>query len=138
MPLPDSDRALDILDTYVTAIREANVDPIADALVDDRRDADTTGLGQRLQARGNIDAIPVDIVALDNNVAKIDSDSQYDGWLRRAWIRRRGTGALHRKCAVYGIDHAAKLCDGAIADQFHNPAVMGGDRRAEDGFPVPF
>ena len=32
VPLPDSDRPVDILDTYVTAIPEANVDPIADAL----------------------------------------------------------------------------------------------------------
>ena len=32
LPLPDSDRPVDILDTYVTAIPEANVDPIADAL----------------------------------------------------------------------------------------------------------
>ena len=32
LPLPNSDRPVDILDTYVTAIPEANVDPIADAL----------------------------------------------------------------------------------------------------------
>ena len=40
MPLPDSDRTIDILDTYVAAILETNVDPIADAFVDDRGDAD--------------------------------------------------------------------------------------------------
>jgi hypothetical protein len=38
MPLPVSDRAVDILDTYIAAIRETNVDPIADALVDDGGD----------------------------------------------------------------------------------------------------
>ena len=32
VPLPDSDRPVDILDTYVTVIPEANVEPIADAL----------------------------------------------------------------------------------------------------------
>jgi hypothetical protein len=57
--------------------------------------------------------------------------------LGRALIRRRGTGALHRKCAVHGIDHAAELGDDAVADQLHNAAVMGGDCRVEDGFPVP-
>jgi hypothetical protein len=39
MPLPDSDRAIDILDTYVAAILETNVDPIANAFVHDRGDA---------------------------------------------------------------------------------------------------
>ena len=58
------------------------------------------------------------------------------GW-RSALIRRVRAGALHRKGAVHGIDHAAELDDGAIADQLHDAAVVGGDRRVEDGFPVP-
>jgi len=74
---------------------EANVDPIADAFVDDRGDADSTGLGERLQARGNIDAIPIDVVAFDNDVAKINTDSQHDDFVRRTLIWRRNTGALH-------------------------------------------
>ena len=81
MPLPDSDRALDILDTYVTAIREANVDPIADALVDDRGDADPTGLGERLQACRDVDPIAVENVVFNDDIAKIDADSQHDGRL---------------------------------------------------------
>ena len=39
VPLPDLDRAVDVLDTYGAAILEANVDPVADALVDDRGNA---------------------------------------------------------------------------------------------------
>ena len=54
MPRPDPDRAVDIFDTYVAAIRETNVDPITDTLVDDRGDADPTRLGEWLQARSNI------------------------------------------------------------------------------------
>ena len=51
----------------------------------------------------------------------------------RCLLRR----ALHRQGAVHGIDDACELDDGAIADQFHDPAVVGGDRRVEDGFPMP-
>ena len=137
MPLPDSDRALDILDTYVTAIREANVDPIADALVDDRGDADPTGLGERLQARRDVDAVAVKVVVFNDDIAKIDADSEHDGRLARVCIRQRGAGALHRKSAVHSIDHAAELDDGTIADQLHDAAVVGGDGRVEDGFSVP-
>ena len=52
-----------------------------------------TRLGElRLQACGNIDAITIDVVAFDNNIAKVDTDSQHDGWLRCALVRRRGAG----------------------------------------------
>jgi hypothetical protein len=44
---------------------------------------------------------------------------------------------LHRKRAVYSIDHAAELDDGAIADQLHDAAVVGGDGWVEDGLSVP-
>jgi hypothetical protein len=37
-----------------------------------------------------------------------------------------------------GVDDTAKLGDDAIANELHNAAVMGGDCRLEDGFPVPF
>ena len=58
--------------------------------------------------------------------------------MRRAFIRRHGAGALHRKRAFYSIDHAAELDDGAIADQLHDATVVVGNCGVEDGFPVPF
>jgi hypothetical protein len=45
---------------------------------------------------------------------------------------------LHRKCTAHRIDHATKLGDYAISDQLHNAAIIGGDCRVEDGFPVTF
>ena len=96
------------------------------------------GSAKWLQAGNDIDAITINVVAFDNNITKVDTDSQHDGWLRRAFVRRRGVGTLHRKCTAHGIDHATKLGDDAIAHQLHNAATMGGDCRVEDGFPVPF
>ena len=137
MPFPDSDRAVNILDTDVAAILETNVDPIADALVDDRGDADPTGLGEGFQSRGDVDTIAVDVVVFNDDIAEIDADSEHDGRLARGCIRQRGAGALHRKRAIYSIDHAAELDDGAIADQLHDAAVVGGDGWVEDGLSVP-
>jgi hypothetical protein len=59
----------------------------------------------------DIDAITINVVSFDNNITKVDTDSQYDGWLRRAFVRRRDVGTLHRKCTAHGIDHATKLGD---------------------------
>ncbi len=95
MPLPDPDRAIDILDTDVAAVLETNVDPIANTLVDDRRDADPTGLGERLQARRDIDTIAVDIVAFNDDIAEVDAYSEHNGWLGCAVIQRGSAGALH-------------------------------------------
>ena len=69
MPPPDSDWPIDILNIDVAAVLEASVDPIADALVDNRRDANAARLGGRFKARGNIYTIAVDIIAFDNDVA---------------------------------------------------------------------
>ena len=57
------------------------------------------------------------------------------GWrqLHPATLRR----SIDRKGAVYGIDHAAELEDGLVADQLHDAAVVGGDGRIEDGLSVP-
>jgi hypothetical protein len=76
MPAPDTDRSIDILDTYFAAILKTNVDPIADALMDDGGDADPAGLCEWLQACGNIDAIAIDVVALNNDIAEIDANAQ--------------------------------------------------------------
>ncbi len=132
-----SDRAIDILDTYVAAVLETNVDPIADALVDDRGDADPTGLGEGFQSRGDVDTLAVDIVVFNDDIAEIDADSEHDGRLARGCTWQRGARALHRKGAVYSIDHAAELDDGTITDQLHDAAVVGGDGWVEDDLSVP-
>ena len=46
--------------------------------------------------RSNIDAIAVNVVVFDNDIAKIDANSEHNGWLERFFIRHRGAGALHR------------------------------------------
>ena len=58
------------------------------------------------------------------------------GW-PRGCIWQRRAGALHRKGAVYSIDHAAELDNGTVADQLDDAAVVGGDGWAEDGLSVP-
>src|SRR6516162_9086328 len=62
MPPPDSNRPIDILDIDVATVLEANVDPIADALVNDRGNANAAGLGDRFKARGDVYAIAVNVI----------------------------------------------------------------------------
>ena len=137
MPPPDANRAVDILDADLAAVLEVNFDPVADALVDDRGDADAARFGERLQARRDVDAIAVNVVGFDDDIAEIDADTEHNDRRGAVLVRRQSGGALDRKRAINRIDHARKLDDGAIADQFHDAPVMGGDGWVEDGFAMP-
>jgi hypothetical protein len=79
-------------------------------------------LGERLQARGDVDAIDVDVVALNEDIAEIDADAQTDG--RLSCVIERGSGTLHRKRIVHGIDYATELDNGAVAVQLHDAASI--------------
>src|SRR5262249_45815026 len=61
----------------VTAERAVIEIELVPALVVHRlRDADGAGLGERLEPRGDVDAITENIVAIDDHIAKIDPDPQ--------------------------------------------------------------
>jgi hypothetical protein len=52
VPFPDPDRPIDILDAHLAAILEANIDPIANAFIDDPRAVKyASGLVSRTQSK---------------------------------------------------------------------------------------
>src|SRR5215472_13100605 len=86
MPPPDPNRPVDVLDVDLAAVLEASVDPIADAFVDDRGDANAAWLSDRFKTRGDVYAIAVYIVAFDNHIAEIDANSENNLWQAQAFI----------------------------------------------------
>src|SRR4029079_17425272 len=87
VPFPNAHRPLDVLDGNFAGVGEADVDAIADALIHDRRDADATRLSQRFQTCRDVDAVTVDVVTLDDHVAKIDADPENDAGSVRGRLR---------------------------------------------------
>jgi hypothetical protein len=136
MPFPNADRAVDVLHRDFAGILKAHIDPVADAFVDDGGDANSAGLGQRLETGRDIDAVAVNIVALDDHVAEIDADAQNDLRLAQGFVGQKAIRPLHGQRAMDGVDDAAELHDRAVADQLDDPPIMGGDRRIEDGLAV--
>ncbi len=55
--MPNSNRPIDILDIDLAAVPKANVDPVANTLVDDRGNANAARLSERFEARGDVYAI---------------------------------------------------------------------------------
>src|SRR6516165_4186234 len=86
MPPPDSNRPVDVLDVDLAAVLEAGVDPIPDAFVDDRGDANAAWLSDRFKTRGDVHAIAVYVIAFDNHVPEIDANSENNLWLAKAFI----------------------------------------------------
>jgi len=76
----DGDRVLDVLQLLRATVDESDVRQLAaDFVVDLRRHADRAGARDRFEAGGDIDAIAVEIVALDDDVADIDADAELQG-----------------------------------------------------------
>ena len=50
------------------------IDAVADALVDDRGDANPAGLCQRFQTRRDVDPVAIDVFTVDDHVTEVDAD----------------------------------------------------------------
>ena len=60
----------------LTQINEPEFELIPDLLISRRRDADAARLGYALKPRCDVDTIPEDVVALDQDVPEIDPDPE--------------------------------------------------------------
>jgi hypothetical protein len=73
---PGLHRLGDVLHPLPAHRREGKLQPLAQLLPDLARDAHPTWLRQALEASRHIDAIAVDVLALDDDVAGVDADAK--------------------------------------------------------------
>ena len=96
------------------------------------READTAWIGDRLDARGDVDAVAHQVaVALLDDIAQMDADTELDAPLGRQPGIALDHAVLHLDGAAHGVDHAAKFDKRAIACPLHDAAVMHGDGRID-------
>ena len=115
----------DVLDGLLAAIVEGDVELALDLLVDVRRDADAAGIGQFLKARRDVDAVAVDVVALDDHVAQVDADAERDAPILGYLGVALGHAALDGDRAIDRVDDARELDQRAVAHQLDDaPAVV--------------
>ena len=87
-------------------------------------DADPARLGQAFQPRRDIDAVAIDVVALDDDVAEIDADAELDARCPPARRVALGHLALHVDRAAHRVDDAGELDQQAVASGFDDAAAM--------------
>ena len=95
-------------------------------------DEHPAGIGQGFDPRGDIDAVAVEVVALDDHIAEIDADAQFDAVVRfDAGVALRYR-LLHRDGAPHCIDDAGKFDQQTVAGGLDDPPVMLGDLRIDE------
>src|SRR6266404_1659942 len=124
-------RARDVFHGLLTEIGESDRQLVPNLVV--RRPGDTypAGVAQRFQPRGNIDAVAVYIVTVNDDIADVDTDPEDDLLVR--WNSRISPhhAALNVHRATYRIDHARKLYQHAVASGFDNTATVLRDARID-------
>src|SRR5262249_34316302 len=127
----DPHGACDVLDCLLAPIFERVGQPIADQVAHGPRNADTAGLGERLQARCDIDAVAQDVVVLDDNVPQVDANAKPDtpliGYVRLAVEHP----TLHLDGAADRVDDAREFHEHAVAGILDDAPVIFLDLRID-------
>jgi len=121
----------DVLDPLLTAEIEFGIELAANMIIGGAGDDDAAGLRQALQAVCDVHAVAVNVVTLDDHVAKIDADAEIHPAVRGHTRRSFGLGALDLDRTVQGLNCAGELDQKPVAHGLDQPAAMFGNFRFE-------
>ncbi len=123
----DLHRLGDVLDLLLPHVLEIQLHLAFDMIDDGAGHTDATRLSQPFHASRNVDPVPVDVVALDDDVADVDAHAVDNSLVFWDISVAQGHGSLHIDSEGNGVHDAAKLHQGAIAHEFdHPPVVLSG------------
>ena len=88
-------------------------------------------IGQGFDPGRDVDAVAIEVVALDDHVAEIDADAQLNAAFRSDAGVALGHRLLHRDRAAHRIDDAGKFHQHAVAGGLDDAAAVLGDIRIE-------
>ena len=124
----DPDRLGDVLELGRAEIGDREIEPPLDLPIGVLGETDRAGLGDALQARGDIDAVAHQVaVRLLDHVAQMNADAELDPALGRHARVALDHAVLHFDRAAHRVDHAAELDEAAVAGALDDAAVMHGD-----------
>jgi hypothetical protein len=109
---------------------------VAEVIHDSLGDTDAAGLRQLLQARRDVDAFAVAILAFNDHIAEIDTDAYKNAAFLWDVTVALDQAALKDDSAFHGLDDACELSQQAVAHQLENAAVMSLDFGFEQFFAV--
>ena len=99
----------DVLDLLLAQILEGKGQPVANLIVDRIGHEHPADIGQGFDPCRNVDAVAIEVVALDDHIAEIDADAQFDALVRRDACVPLRDRLLHLDRATHRIDDADKF-----------------------------
>ena len=121
------DRAGDVFEVLLAQIGELNPDLASDLIVGRRRDADAAGFCDALKPRRDVDAVPKDVMGLDNYVADIDAHTESNAPVFRLTDCKFLDAGLELHSSSNRFDRARKLRQEPVAGVLHDAAAVFGD-----------
>ncbi len=125
-------RLADVLNGLLALIDELKIELVANLVAHPGRTGDATWSGQTFQPRCHVDAIAVEIFAVNDDVAHIDADAEFDVPI----IRNPGITILHTSLDFDGtacrIEDAAKLHQKAVPHRLEDATSMLSHTRVEE------
>ena len=124
----DAHRPLDVLQRLLAGVLEGEIEPVADvSRTDCRKRQCRPALAMLSMPRRDVDASPIDVVVLEDDVAEVDADAELDA----AVLRHIGVALAHPALDVGGaghrVHHARELDQHAVAGELDDAALMLGD-----------
>src|SRR6266851_2014863 len=96
------------------------------------RNANAARLGETLQPRRDVNAVPVNLLALDHHIAKVDADAElHPALLRQLRILDPERG-LNRNGASNRLDHTGEFGQYAVTGRIDESAVVSFDQRVSN------
>ena len=102
-----------------------------DGFVDVTRDHDAASRSFRFQPRGDVHAIAVKIVTIDDQVAQVQAHAEHKRSVGRLVAVGLGHGLLKLDSGAQRINGAGKLDQGAVAGQLDQPPSVFRQHRIE-------
>ena len=100
--------------------------------------ADAAGVGDAFQPGRDIDAVAKNVVVVDDDVADMDADAEFDAFCLGDVDIAQAHRALHLDRAAHRVHRAAELDQHAVAGGFDDAAAIFGDlgidQRLAEGF----
>src|SRR5262249_25601426 len=112
-------------------VLESEAQLVQDLVADNFAYADLARLGERLQACRYIDAVAIDVVAVDDDVTDVDANSKADLLIRCDASIAFGHAPLQVNRAAPRVHEAGNLEQQAIAGSLHDPTGVFGDLRID-------
>ena len=137
MDAVDTDGASDVFDGLLTHIVEFETELVLHLVVYNTRNHNAARIGKRFQPRRHVNAVAVNVVTIDDDIANINADAELDASLSRYVGRLRSIIARWMSTAKpYGVHHTNKFDKHAVPGGLHDATAMFGDLGIDQFLPM--